>query len=106
VRKENQHLEFEIESLKRTHNEGISSFEKKFMQLSRELDQLSSQNGEMREREKTFKKKFHDLEVENLEWREKYKYSEQRYTDQGRRLTEVANETRHYPFTAMEPTRK
>jgi hypothetical protein len=52
----------------------------------------------MREREKTFKRKFHDLEVENLEWREKYKYSEQRYTDQGRRLSEVVSETRHYPF--------
>ena len=67
----------------------------------------------MREREKTFKRKFHDLEVENLEWREKYKYSEQRYTDQGKRLSEVVNETRHYPQmmelprrTEFEDTRK
>lgn len=64
------------------------------MHLSRELDQLASQNGEMKEREKTFKRKFHELEVENLEWREKYKYSEQRYTDQGKRLSEAINENR------------
>ena len=38
MRKQNQHLEFEIESLKKGHNEGISGFEKKFMHLSRELD--------------------------------------------------------------------
>ena len=75
------------------------------MQLSRELDQLSGQNSEMREREKTFKRKFHDLEVENLEWREKYKYSEQRYTDQGKRLSEVVNETRHYPQMIEQPRR-
>lgn len=98
LRKVNQHLEFEIESLKRTHNESIGSFEKKFMQLSRELDQLGLQNAEMREREKTFKRKFHELEVENLEWREKYKYSEQRYTDQGKRLSEAINETRNFGY--------
>lgn len=51
----------------------------------------------MREREKTFKRKFHELEVENLEWREKYKYSEQRYTDQGKRLTEMVYDNRQYP---------
>ena len=68
------------------------------MHLSRELDQLASQNGEMREREKTFKRKFHELEVENLEWREKYKYSEQRYNDQGKRLSEVINENRFQPY--------
>ena len=53
----------------------------------------------MREREKTIKRKFHELEVENLEWREKYKYSEQRYNDQGKRLSEMVNDNRQHPFT-------
>ena len=59
----------------------MDKFDKKFTEFQTELTNLTDQNYHLREKEKKNKRKIHDLEVQNLEWKEKYKYQNVRNGD-------------------------
>ena len=57
----------------------MNSFDKKFTEFSNELMILANQNTQMKEAEKTLKRRAHVMELENVELREKCKYLEMRH---------------------------
>ena len=74
-------LETELEYYRRTHDVQLDKFDKKFSEFQRELTSLTDQNYVLKEKEKKTKRQLHELEVQNLEWREKFKYSSARNND-------------------------
>ena len=74
-------LETELEYYRRTHEVQLDKFDKKFNEFQHELTALTDQNFHLKEKEKKYKRQLHDLEVQNLEWKEKFKYSSARNTD-------------------------
>ena len=74
-------LETELEYYRRSHEMQLDKFDKKFTEFQTELTNLTDQNYHLREKEKKNKRKIHDLEVQNLEWKEKYKYQNVRNGD-------------------------
>jgi len=71
----------EIDDMKRSHEQTLSTFDKKFTDFSNELLLLANQNTQLKEQEKTFKRRAHVMELENVELREKCKYLEMRHYD-------------------------
>ena len=59
----------------------LDKFDKKFTEFQAELTNLTDQNFHRKEKEKKYKRQIHDLEVQNLEWKEKYKYQSVRNND-------------------------
>ena len=74
-------LETELEYYRRSHEMQLDKFDKKFTEFQAELTNLTDQNFHLKEKEKKHKRLIHDLEVQNLEWKEKYKYQSVRNSD-------------------------
>ena len=68
----------ELEYYRKSHELQMDKFDQKFADFQNELNDLSDQNLVLRDKEKRSKKKINELEVENLEWKERAKYLQTR----------------------------
>lgn len=75
---ENVQLRLESDYLNRVHEEAISNFEKKFELIQREVNHLTAENQLLKQNDQHLKRRMNELDVDNIEWREKTKYFEQK----------------------------
>ena len=71
----NERLRYESEYLARVHEEAISNFEKKFGCIQREVETLTRENEELREADSKNRRRINELDLDNLEWRDRTKHA-------------------------------
>ena len=76
----------ELDYYRKSHDLQMDKFDKKFTEFQRELTDLSEQNSMFKDKEKRYKKKINDSEVQNLEWKERCKYLQARNTELTRQV--------------------
>jgi len=82
----------EQEFYRKTNEQQLEKFDKKFDEFQRELSYLTDENQRLKDKEKKQKRLAQELEVEVLAWKEKHRYLEERNRELGGKVEAMQND--------------